>query len=423
MKGRRVVLVPIEFIRSVFQHFMQDRCVRTAAALSFTTILSLVPLLAVMLVTLSAFPLFREIQGDVKTFMFDSFAPGISSAVWGHLEQFSQKAAGLRVVGLAVLLLTALSMMSTIEAAFNHIWHVRTNRRFRTRFPIYWAVLTLGPLLIGAGFAATTYIVSLPFVSEFDANLGIKQKLFLLLPFVFETLAFSLMYMLIPNRPVKILHALAGGVFAGCLFELAKRGFTYYVTNFPTQEAIYGAFASIPVLLLWIYLSWVVILLGAVVARTLSIFRYQTESSHACDQQLRCMVRLVGYLWQARQASQSVNLELLQQRETDTSPELMEQMVMRLEKAGWVEHTESGRLVLLGDLGQRSLADLIALVPEWHQSDEQSDNNRSPDRDAWDQALATAVSNYRESVKNCLYIPLRSLYETDKLSQPENGAE
>ncbi len=404
------MLVSLAFIRSVYRQFFEDNCVRTAAALSYTTILSLVPLFAVMLVTLSAFPLFREIQGDVKAFMFDSFAPGISGAVWGYLEQFSQKAAGLRIVGLAVLLFTALSMMSTIETSFNHIWHVRTNRRFRTRFPIYWAVLTLGPILMGAGFAATTYIVSLPFVTEFDSNIGIKQKLFVLLPFLFESLAFTLMYMLIPNRQVRIKHALVGGLFAGCLFELAKRGFTYYVTNFPSQEAIYGAFASIPILLLWIYLSWVVVLLGAVVVRSLSIFRYQTENSHARNQQLRCMVRLVGYLWQARQASQSVDLEALQQREPDVPPELMEQMVVRLEKAAWVEYTESGRLVLLGDLNQRTLGDLIALVPQWYQR-EGLNEELTHDRDAWDQALMSAVSNYRDSVKSCMTLPLCSIFE------------
>ncbi len=416
MMGQRALLVSIDFVRSAFQHFFQDNCVRTAAALSFTTILSLVPLLAVMLVTLSAFPLFREIQGDVKSFMFDSFAPGISGVVWGHLEQFSQKAAGLRVVGLAVLLFTALSMMSTIETAFNHIWHVRVNRRFRTRFPIYWAVLTLGPLLIGAGFAATTYIVSLPFVSDFDANLGLKQKLFIFLPFLFESLAFSLMYMLIPNRPVKLWHALAGGLFAGCLFELAKRGFTYYVTNFPTQEAIYGAFASIPVLLLWIYLSWVVVLLGAVVVRTLSIFRYQASASLSQHSHLHCMVRLVGYLWQARQASESLNLETIQQREKSISPGMIEQMALRLDRAGWLEHTESGRLVLLGDLEQRTLGQLIALVPEWQQGDvmgaTDEDDAQALTGDAWDRALLTAISDYRESVRNSLQIPLRSLYET-----------
>jgi membrane protein len=347
--------------------------------------------------------------------MFSSFAPGISGAVWGYLEQFSQKATGLRIAGLAVLLFTALSMMSTIETSFNHIWHVRTNRRFRTRFPVYWAVLTLGPILMGAGFAATTYIISLPFVTEFDANIGIKQKLFVLLPFLFESLAFTLMYMLIPNRPVRITHALMGGLFAGCLFELAKRGFTYYVTNFPSQEAIYGAFASIPILLLWIYLSWVVVLLGAVVVRSLSIFRYQTENSHARHQQLRCMVRLVGHLWQARQASKSVDLEALQQREPDVPPELMEQMVVRLDKAGWVEYTESGRLVLLGDLSLRTLGDLIALVPKWYESEGLNEDLKH-DRDAWDQNLMSTVSNYRESVQSCMTLPLRSIFEPEDTS-------
>ncbi len=326
----------------------------------------------------------------------------------GKPSSFSEKAAGLRVAGLAVLLFTALSMMSTIEGAFNHIWHVRTARRFRTRFPIYWAVLTLGPMLVGMGFAATTYIVSLPFVSEFEANLGIKQKFFIILPFLFETLAFALMYMLIPNRPVRIRHAVLGGLFAGCLFEMAKRGFTYYLTHFPTQEAIYGAFASIPILLLWIYLSWVVVLLGAVVVRTLSIYRFDVDPDRPLEeQQLRCMLRVVGYLWTARQASHSVTLEAIQAQEKQMSPELLEKMVQRLEKAQWLTYTEDGELVLLGDLGKRTLEDLVGLVPEWYRSGDEL----KAVRDDWDQRLTDRLGHYRTQARESLAVPLRSLFE------------
>lgn len=255
---------PMRFPLRVWRRFVADHGLRTAAALAYTTLLSLVPLLAVALAIFSAFPAFHDLTGRLQELLFETFVPGTSEAIIRYLQEFSSKAAGLSTMGLLFLLFTALSLISTIDSTLNQIWRVPVNRPPWLRFVIYWTVLTLGPLLVGMGLAATTYLMSLPLVEQLDEGVGLRPRLLSLLPLVLEGTAFTLLYALVPVSRVPLRHALSGGLLAGLLFEGLKHGFAYYVTHFPTQQqAIYGAFASFPLFLLWIYISWVVVLLGA----------------------------------------------------------------------------------------------------------------------------------------------------------------
>ncbi len=254
------------FVRQVVRRFGEDRCSRVAGALSFATILSLVPLTAVALGMLSVFPVFQSWMAAIQDFVYGNFVPASGEVVQKYLEQFAHKTGRLTALGLLFLAITAVLMMATIELAFNDIWRVRQQRKLLYRFLTYWAILTLGPFLIGVSLTLTTRLFSLPL---FDGPGILRGALQLCLPVVFEVLTFLMLYMLVPNAPVKWRHALLGSVCAALLFELAKRGFAYYIAQVPTYQTIYGAVAALPIFLIWIYLSWLVILLGAVVAANL----------------------------------------------------------------------------------------------------------------------------------------------------------
>ena len=264
-----------QFLRYLAERYAADQCTRAAAALAYTSLLALVPLFTVVFITMAAFPAFQDWRAGVEDFIFRNFVPALGAQVREHLTAFSDKARGLQAAGISVLVVTVLAMLATIESTFNVIWGVRRRRPWMVRMLVYWAVLTLGPVLIGAGMVATSYVVSLPLLDA-TAIGGLRARIIGAFPLLATTLAFVLFFKLIPYRPVPLRHALAGGVVASVLFELAKRGFAVYVTQFPAQQAIYGAFATVPIFLLWIYLSWLIVLLGAEITQCLTTFRAVT---------------------------------------------------------------------------------------------------------------------------------------------------
>ncbi|MEJ5211586.1 MAG: YihY family inner membrane protein, partial [Burkholderiales bacterium] len=257
------------FLHFVYRRFLEDRCPQTAAALAYTTLLSLVPLITVALAVLAAFPVFGDLMTELKIFLLTHMVPEIAGKIITvYMVQFSEKAARLTLVGIAFLVLTALMLMQTIEEAFNAIWRVRQARPLAQRVLTYWAVLTVGPLLLGASLSITSYLMTL--------SLGYARHIPLVgvhllrpVPLLLMSLAFALLYLLVPNRRVSFRHALVGGLAAGLAFELMKKGFAWYVTGFPTFRLVYGAFAALPIFLLWIYLSWLVVLGGAVLTAAL----------------------------------------------------------------------------------------------------------------------------------------------------------
>ena len=270
------------FVELVAERFRRHEAPQNAAALTYTSLLSLVPLMTVTLAVFSAFPVADRVYEIIQDFVFENFVPTSSEVLQQYLSEFSAKASRLTGTGATFLVVVALLMMANIDRALNAIWEVRARRRFATKFLIYWAVLSLGPLLIGASVLVTSYIISLPVLSE-AASTGVGRSLLGLTPVAASAVAFTMMYLVVPNRRVRVTHALVGGVFAAVLFEVAKRGFGFYITQFPTYEAIYGALASIPIFLVWLYLSWIVVLLGAEVTHCLSIYRWSSRDQSRCQ--------------------------------------------------------------------------------------------------------------------------------------------
>ncbi|MDB5870486.1 MAG: tRNA-processing RNAse [Polaromonas sp.] len=247
------------------KRFREDHMGLTASSLTFTTSIALVPFLTVALAVFTAFPMFSELQGALEAWLVKSLIPdNIARQVLGYLTQFSGQASKLGGVGLAVLVLTAIALILTIDRTLNSIWRVRKPRPLAQRVLIYWAAITLGPLVLAASLAVTSYVVS--------ASSGLVGALPFSLRFLLDVAQFFLvvsgmaaLYRYVPNTYVKWSHALAGGLFVASGLEIGKKLMGIYLGAVPTYSMVYGAFAALPILLVWIYVSWVIVLMGAVI--------------------------------------------------------------------------------------------------------------------------------------------------------------
>lgn len=354
----------VVFLRLLLSRFIADQGLLNAGSLTYTTLLSLVPLMAVSLAIFSAFPVSERVVGEIQDFIFHNFVPASGEVVQRYLQEFSGKASRLSGVGFGFLVVVAVMMMVNIDHAINAIWRVRRKRGPLAMFLLYWAILTLGPLLIGISMAVTSFLVSIPFFMETTASLELRGYLLALMPLLASMVAFTLLYALVPNRRVPFLHALAGGVLAALLFELAKHGFAFYLTNFPTYEAIYGALAVIPIFLVWIYLSWVIALLGAEFAYCLIIFRDQGWHGREGEGgDFLLAYRVLRELWLTQQEGRALAAEQLAALLGHVPEERLERLLEQLEKADLVLFTEDEEWALARDLGRFTLLQLYHARP------------------------------------------------------------
>jgi membrane protein len=246
--------------------FREDHMGLTASSLTFTTSIALVPFFTVALAIFTAFPMFSKLQGALQTWLVQSLIPdNIARQVLGYLTQFSRQANKLGIAGLAVLLVTAIALILTIDRTLNGIWRVKKARSLAQRVLIYWAAITLGPLLLAASLAVTSYVLSASggLVGALPASLRVLLSI---LQFFIVAGGMAAMYRYVPNTFVKWSHAWVGGLFVAAGIEVAKRALSLYLSAVPTYSLVYGAFATLPILLVWIYVSWVIVLMGAVIA-------------------------------------------------------------------------------------------------------------------------------------------------------------
>jgi len=257
------------FIRLVLKRFGRDQCMRIAAALSYTSLLALVPLGAIAFAILKAFPVFDNIQEQIKSLLFENFLPESVDGAQTYFDQFVGQTEGLTAIGIVALAVTAIMLLGTIEGALNSIFHVKATRPFIPRLMMFWAVITLGPLLLGGSLSLATYFFALTQWTGAHKIPGLAGVITQLLPGTLAIFAFSLFYAIVPYRPVKAWHALIGGISAGLLFGLLRRLFGLYIAAFPAYQTIYGALATVPIFLIWMYLSWAVVLIGAEIAASM----------------------------------------------------------------------------------------------------------------------------------------------------------
>ncbi|MEI8402107.1 MAG: YihY family inner membrane protein [Alcaligenaceae bacterium] len=256
-----------------WQRAVQANTLQLAASLTFTTVLSIVPLLAVALSLFTAFPLFKEFSDALQAFLINSLMPpSVSDNIMSYLNEFAAQASRLTAIGGGFLVLTVVSLIMSVESALNTLWRVDRQRRVTHRLLVYWAVITLGPVLTGASLYATAFLAreSLGLLAHTPILLEIALKL---LPALLGALAFAALFIVVPNTRVNRGDALVGGMISALILEAMKIGFAYYVTQFSTYTMIYGAFAALPVFLIWVYLCWLGILVGALVAANLPLLR------------------------------------------------------------------------------------------------------------------------------------------------------
>jgi membrane protein len=352
-----------ETLRTLRQRFREDRLGLTAGSLTFTTLIALVPLFTVMLAVFSAFPLFARFQGALENYFLQSLVPeAIARPVLKALTQFAGNARGIGGVGLLSLGVTALATMLTIDRSLNAIWRVRKARPLAQRVLVYWAALTLGPLAIGISLSATSYAVSASrgFVGGLPEWLSALIKL---AEFGLLALAMTGLFHYVPNTWVRWRHALAGGLFVAAAFEGAKAGLAWYVTAMPSLSALYGAFTTLPILLLWIFLGWVIVLLGAVIAAyapslKMRVARRPATPGHRFELALEVLRVLAAARGGASRGLSAADIaSALRTDPLQVEPAL--EQLMALDWVGRLDEDGAARHVLLADPARTPAAPLV----------------------------------------------------------------
>lgn len=266
------LLEVLGFLRFVLRRWTEDRCHQIAGSLTFTTLLALAPMLAVAVALLSRAPFFEDVMVQIKIFLLLNLVPEIAHRIITvYMEEFSRNAGRLTTLGVAFLFATAMALMLTVDRSINAIWRIRSSRPMWISLVAYVVLLSTGPILIGVSVSITTYLLSLSAATNVPAQA--HSVMLQAIPAAVSAVAFFLLYRLVPHRRVPWKHALAGGAVAAILFEGAKEVFAFYVAHAPAYSIVYGAFAALPFFLLWIYLSWLVVLFGAELAASLDAWR------------------------------------------------------------------------------------------------------------------------------------------------------
>ncbi len=393
-------------ISYLFSRFGIDRCSENAAALTYMSLFALVPLMTVIYTMASAIPAFQGLEENIQAFLFENLMPDTNSEIQDYLSDFSRQAKNLTGFGIAFLVVTAVLMLRNIEKAFNNIWRTRKNRSAVSSFLLYWAVLGLAPLAIGLALAISTYLNG--FAARFGNLdlLGVGAMLLNIAPLLLSTAAFSFIYLAVPNCRVPYKHALVGGFIAALAFNIARSAFTGIVAG-SSYTLIYGAFAAVPLFLLWIYLSWNIVLMGGVLVHSLSAYQSREEAARPT---LLKALDVLYLLWQKQKIGESVReIELLNNKhsvarglDSETWSELrdtfIEQKIM--------SQDERGHFLLSRDLHTVSFWQLKVWINEELPL---GDNNHHADL-PWQKSAHNLLREQRSQQRDLLEINLAELF-------------
>ena len=341
------------FIKEVGRQFVENETSLAASSLAYTTLLSLVPFMTVLVTIFAAFPQFGDISGQIQDFVFSNFVPTAGEVVQDYINGFVEKSRNLKLSMSLFVFVTSIMMMYTMEKALNRIWDSKPSGNIIKKILIYWTVLTMGPLLVGGGLALTSYMFS------YSGLAGIKIYLLKFLPIIASTVGFFLIYLIVPNRKVSWKSAIVGALVAAILFEMAKRGFAWYITTFPSYQRVYGTLATIPIFLFWVYLSWNIILLGGTIAATLETSRWRGHvQAYSGNHRFLVVMDILYQLWHASKKGQTISLhEIFSKLENVPDDELHEQLDW-LEDNNIIQINQEGDYVLLRDLDSISIGKL-----------------------------------------------------------------
>jgi membrane protein len=353
-RGRQL----LRLLQHVRRRFQEDDCPRNAAALTYMSLFAVVPLMTVVIAMLSAVPAFAGATNELQDFVFSRFMPATGQEIQSYLLSFSMQARKLTGIGVAFLVVTALTMLTNIEKVFNTIWRTRGHRRGLSSFLRYWAILSLGPLCMGLALAISTYLASLHWFAQVDI-FGVRKLVLSAAPLVLSSVAFTLLFAAMPNSRVPLMHAGIGGAVCGICFEIAKNVFALVMAN-ASYQLIYGTFAAIPLFLLWVYISWLIVLASAELVHALSGFEDRDDLPD-----MLAALAVLEILWSNYQRGAA-----LSERELLGKRRLLEGHTLSAERwsvlrdilfdAALIKIDQNGDYLLGRDLQRYSLAELCA---------------------------------------------------------------
>ena len=400
-----------QFIVFVVTRFERDHCRDRAAALTYTTMLSIIPMLTVFLVVLSTVPALGPARGRIQDTLYSYLLPESSSTITAYLNDFADKSTNLTIIGILFLFVTSVMMLSSIEEAFNKIWHVKNLRGGAIGFMRYWMVISLGPLLMGGAFALSSTITSIELLNRNVGGYFIDWSLWLKFAALLLTLfGFTFMYWMIPNRKVPFSHAALSGICAGLVFEGLKSVFGFFMHNFTSYQLIYGAFAALPVFLLWIYLSWNIVLLGVEISYALTMFRH---SEYAPRHPILSLLYIL-HLFYMRQkvggvVTEAEMMSLLGKGEVEDWPNF----TALLAEQKLISKTDRGDYVLVRNLDQVSFWSFYRALPYPlpQLSELQNCNAEDGSCDRWSIHILPYLTESSSMLEQYLSIPISKLLD------------
>ncbi|MCW5698782.1 MAG: YihY family inner membrane protein [Rhodospirillales bacterium] len=410
------------FAALVWKRFNEDRCMAIAASLSYTSLLALVPLMAISFAVLAAFPVFDDIQEQIKTFIFANFLPEAVDTVQQYLDRFLGAARGVTAIGVIGLAVTALLLFVTIEGGMNEIFRVSRPRSIVTRLLVFWAILTLGPLIMGTSFSLATLVYAFAESLGVDEVRGGLAMVARFVPPVLAIIAFAIFYVIIPSRPVKFSHALIGAVIAGVVFAALRSGFAFYITRFPTYQTLYGALATIPIFLFWMYLSWAVVLIGAIVTATLPEWGRRTRIGQGTlepSDLLILALTLLAELYRGAERGGGLKRRQLLSVVHAVSDATVDAMLERLRREHFVDITAHGRWLPARNPSSVDLHELMTALGLEIRIDAVADD--AYETAQWKPRLEAALRHDTEKRRDSLGISLRSLLLDDEAPSEESS--
>lgn len=398
----------IQFIRFVLYRFEADRCRESAGSLTYTTLFAIVPMLTVFLVIVSSIKALEPARQQMQTWIYSNFLPKTSIAFDKALNAFTENSSNLTIIGILFLFVTTVLMLSSIELAFNRIWRVRQARGGIVGFMRYWTIISLGPIILGTAFVLSSTVASMNILSNSVAGYQFDFAYVLLfISFTLTCLGFSLLYWTIPNRSVPIKSAVIAGIFSGVVFELLKNLFGFIMSNFTSYQLVYGAFAALPVFLLWIYTSWIVVLLGVQISYAITAFHSdKTTKRHP----ILMLLDVLELFHQKQKLGGTVSdreaMDILGRGEIGKWPYFIE----LLEKQNLITRTDSNEFVLIRNLEQVDLWQFVKNLP--YALPHRSELNDSTPNDHVMQIVGSTLAESDAYLAQKLAIPLATIFDS-----------
>lgn len=396
-----------QFILFVLRRFETDRCREQAGSLTYTTLFAVVPMLTVFLVILSSIKALEPARQQLQQLIYSNFLPKTTIAFDKALSAFTDKSSNLTIIGVLFLFVTTVMMLTSIETVFNRIWRVTDTRGGIIGFMRYWTIISLGPILLGSAFAISSTLASLNVLSNNFAGYELNGAFILwMISFALTILGFFILYWTIPNRSVPIRAALIAGIFSAIVFELLKNLFGFVMSNFTSYQIVYGAFAAVPIFLLWIFLSWNIILLGVEISYALTAFESGKDRKY---HPIIMLIDLLSLFYEKQKTGESVSeseaLDVLGRDEIGRWPNY----VSMLEKQNLIKRTDNNEYVLVRDLEHVSFWHFYQQLP-YPLPQEKQILDIHPD-DQWMQHLSPPLLEADGYLRDKLSFPLSSLFD------------